>query len=79
VEYAFAVGRGPTIGLDELPPEFREKKREAGVRASARSPTGASDRVRAALEDAGGDLDTAAAALGVSRTTFWRMRKRAGL
>ncbi len=26
VEYAFAVGRGPEIGLDELPPEFLESR-----------------------------------------------------
>lgn len=78
VEYAFAVGRGPTIGLDELPPEFREKKRDTGRRAPVPDPRGESDRLRAALEEAGGDLEAAAAALGVSRTTFWRMRKRAG-
>jgi transcriptional regulator of acetoin/glycerol metabolism len=35
--------------------------------------------VVAALEEAGGDIDRAAEILGVSRTTFWRMRKRAGV
>ncbi|MDP2314295.1 MAG: sigma 54-interacting transcriptional regulator [Pseudomonadota bacterium] len=86
VEYAFAVGRGPTIGLDELPPELREKRREPGAQGpgalaiGATTPVGAeADRIRGALEEAGGDLDRAAAMLGVSRTTFWRMRKRAGV
>ena len=37
------------------------------------------DRLLAALEEADGDLEKAAARLGVSRTTFWRMRKRAGV
>ncbi|MDP2309850.1 MAG: sigma 54-interacting transcriptional regulator [Pseudomonadota bacterium] len=83
VEYAFAVGRGPIIGLDELPPELREKRRDARA-PSLNAPVaallgGEAERIRAALEDAAGDLDEAAAALGVSRTTFWRMRKRAGV
>lgn len=85
VEYAFAVGRGPTIGLDELPPELREKRRDpgvlvAGVRGPEVSFVGTeADRIREALDASGGDLDKAAARLGVSRTTFWRMRKRAGV
>jgi transcriptional regulator of acetoin/glycerol metabolism len=36
-------------------------------------------RVQEALERAEGDIDRAAELLGVSRTTFWRMRKRSGL
>ncbi len=79
MEYAFAVGRGPTIGVDELPPEFREAKVSSEIRGET-SPKRASEaaRVRAALEEAGGDIDQAAALLQVSRTTFWRMRKRSG-
>jgi transcriptional regulator with PAS, ATPase and Fis domain len=82
MEYAFAVGRGPTIGLDELPPEFRERRRGPGARIHAPAhgaAPGEADRVRVALEEAGGDVEQAAANLGVSRTTFWRMRKRTGL
>jgi len=78
VEYAFAVGRGPTIEVDELPPEFRE--RAAPPRPAAHEPGETEmERVRAAIAGAGGDMEAAAAALGVSRTTFWRMRKRTGL
>ncbi len=78
VEYAFAVGRGPTIEVDELPPEFRE--RAAPPRPPAHDPGETEmERVRAAIAGAGGDMEAAAAALGVSRTTFWRMRKRTGL
>jgi two-component system, NtrC family, response regulator AtoC len=86
VEYAFAVGRGPIINIDELPPEFREAataEHPPTVRpATSRSPTasqGEADRVHEALEACDGDIHAAAERLGVSRTTFWRMRKRAGL
>ena len=75
VEYAFAVGRGPFIELSELPPELRERRREPPQRGPGR---GEAARIEEALERAGGDLDRAAASLGVSRTTFWRMRRRAG-
>ncbi len=78
VEYAFAVGRSPIISVDELPPEFREAHTEAAPRAIATRSADA-DRVREAIEEAEGDIDKAAAMLGVSRTTFWRMRKKAGL
>jgi transcriptional regulator with PAS, ATPase and Fis domain len=92
VEYAFAVGRGPTIGQEELPPELREPQRghrapDLAVREPPRPARreldtvgagGEADRVRAAIAEADGDLERAAALLGVSRTTFWRMRKRSG-
>jgi transcriptional regulator with PAS, ATPase and Fis domain len=78
VEYAYAVGRGPIITLDELPPEFREPG-GARVRRSVAPGDLEPSRIAAALEEADGDIDGAARALGVSRTTFWRMRKKAGL
>ncbi|MEY3213647.1 MAG: hypothetical protein RIT28_4128 [Pseudomonadota bacterium] len=80
VEYAFAVGRGPVIGLHELPPEFREARPPPmGRRSAPADEDDERERVRIALERNHGDLDRAAAALGVSRTTFWRLRKRLGL
>jgi two-component system, NtrC family, response regulator AtoC len=79
LEYAFAVGRGPTIGLDELPPEFRERRGDLRVRAPPTAAIGGeAERVREAMDESGGDVEKAAAILGVSRTTFWRMRKRIG-
>lgn len=77
VDYAFAVGRGPIIELDDLPPELREKRTPSPAREEI--PGDEAERVRNALAEAEGDLDLAADRLGVSRTTFWRMRKRAGL
>jgi two-component system response regulator AtoC len=79
VEYAFAVSRSPVITLDELPVEFREKKPAPAARAPQPETGRDAARVVAALEEAGGDIDRAAEILGVSRTTFWRMRKRAGV
>ena len=80
LEYAFAVGRGPTIGLDELPPEFRERRPDLRVHGPpTTSLRGEAERVREAMDASGGDVEKAAAIVGVSRTTFWRMRKRTGV
>jgi len=80
VAYAFAVGRGPELVIDELPPEFREaplgKRIPVGL-APPTAPSPDADALRDALSD--GDLTAAAERLGVSRTTLWRMRKRHGL
>ena len=72
VEYAFAVGRGTVLTVDDLPPELRDEARPAVTGSDAQ-------RVQAALDATGGDLSAAAAHLGVSRATFWRMRKRLGI
>ncbi len=84
VEYVFAVGRGPVVGLHELPPELRERDEPTAPHHAPTAPHHAPtahehDRVAAAIKAADGDLEAAAATLGVSRTTFWRMRRRAGL
>jgi transcriptional regulator of acetoin/glycerol metabolism len=77
VEYAFAVGRGTTLRLSELPPEFREPRlvdqqiRQI-VQLSAEEETAA---IRQALEQSKGMVTTAARLLGMSRATFWRKRK----
>jgi two-component system response regulator AtoC len=81
VEYAYAVGRSPVLGLEDLPPEMQEPAPVRSERAAA-LPTvefGERARVLSALEEADGDIHLAAERLGVSRTTFWRMRRRAGL
>jgi PAS domain S-box-containing protein len=83
VEYAFAVGRGPTLRLSELPPEFRETPPIAeqllqfmpfrqGSPLSAEEETAA---IRQALEQSNGRVTSAAHSLGMSRATFWRKRK----
>jgi transcriptional regulator with PAS, ATPase and Fis domain len=90
VEYAFAVGRGPELRIDELPPEFREARAErvgvAAVRPSdpvrgSRPPPGIAEAeaIRAALERHGGHIGRAADELGMSRPTFWRKRRLHGI
>jgi two-component system response regulator AtoC len=84
VQYAFAVARGPEIGLDDLPPEFRDRP-PAAVPAVASSPETASaphdegEAIREALQRTGGNVGEAAALLGMSRPTFWRHRKKLGI
>ncbi len=88
VEYAFAVGRGPEIRRDELPPELREgRSTPAGGTAAPPPPAAHSlsgqqlpadeaQAIRRALELTGGHVGRAAELLGMSRPTFWRKRRK---
>ncbi|MDD5035213.1 MAG: sigma 54-interacting transcriptional regulator [Methylococcaceae bacterium] len=78
VEYAFAVGRGEALRLEDLPPEFREASQPEPIRPDA-PPREESERIREALAVAGGRIDEAARLLGMSRATFWRKRKQYGI
>jgi transcriptional regulator with PAS, ATPase and Fis domain len=80
MEYAFAVGRGPEILVEELPPEFREA--DAGQGEPSPAPAwerGEAERIRWALDRTGGRVGEAADLLEMSRPTFWRKRKKHGL
>ena len=82
VEYAFAVGRGTTLRLSELPSEFREPMPVIDKRIKQSSPMSTAQKmaaIRQALEQSNGMVTPAAEILGVSRATFWRMRKLYGL
>ena len=76
IEYAFAVGRGEELLLEELPPEFDRDGTTQETSADARSER---ERIREALQLEGGKVGAAAARLGVSRATFWRKRRKYGL
>jgi len=84
VEYAFAVGSASSLQLQDLPPEFRESERAAAtaarpLRAAAPSAIrGAEDAttLTALLQASGGHMGEAARRLGMSRTSFWRLRRR---
>jgi transcriptional regulator with PAS, ATPase and Fis domain len=82
VEYAFAVGRGTTLRLAELPPEFRERRtnnlpiKQQPVALSAEQQAAA---IRQALAQSNGMVTQAAQLLGMSRATFWRKRKLYGV
>jgi transcriptional regulator with PAS, ATPase and Fis domain len=80
VEYAFAVGRGPTLRLSELPPEFREPRHTELAKPVYRltPKLNADDEksaIKQALEQCLGRAGEAANLLGMSRATFWRKRK----
>jgi transcriptional regulator with PAS, ATPase and Fis domain len=82
VEYPFAVGRGTTLRLSELPPEFREPLPVIDKRIKQSAPLSKEQKmaaIRQALEQSNGMVTPAAEILGVSRATFWRMRKQYGI
>jgi transcriptional regulator with PAS, ATPase and Fis domain len=79
VEYTFAVGRGATLRLSELPPEFREPRVVNTLKVShshnqALTPEDEMAAIRKALEQSHGQIGMAASSLGMSRATFWRKR-----
>jgi len=81
LEYAFVVGRGPSLKLSELPPEFREQNRKPKKEDHLPSIPGDKepDAIRQALEQCDGKMGLAAEMLGLSRATFWRKRKKYGI
>lgn len=84
VEYAFAVGRGSTLRLSELPPEFREPRvtempRQSYKQSSSLDPEDEIAAIRQALGQSQGKAGIAASLLGMSRATFWRKRKLHGI
>jgi transcriptional regulator with PAS, ATPase and Fis domain len=80
IEYAMAVGRGPVLGLRDLPPEFREPGALKRARTTqSDGPVDEESMIREALERSNGHIGTAADLLGMSRPTFWRKRKKYGI
>ncbi|MBT8492346.1 MAG: sigma 54-interacting transcriptional regulator [Deltaproteobacteria bacterium] len=69
VEFAFAIGEGPTFTPDELTPELRGEPPTDHVRRSGSSER---HRIEQALSKAGGRKGKAAELLGMSRSTLWR-------
>lgn len=78
VEYAFAVGRSHEMTVQDLPPEFREARLPPGPKPPAAQPD-MPTALEEALRASGGRIGDAAERLGMSRATFWRMRKKWGV
>ncbi len=79
VEYAFAVGRGNEITLEDLPPEFREMAETSSTskpQVQGSRKANEEELIREALIASGGHLEDAARYAGMSRATFWRKRKK---
>jgi PAS domain S-box-containing protein len=75
VDYVYAVGRGPEIRLEELSRDLRASP-EPAASSRTRADELEEHDIREALRRAGGHIGRAAKALGVSRPTLWRKRKK---
>lgn len=80
VEYAYAVGRGSELSINDFPPEFREPQgaqivnvQIGGRRSKTQSEA---ELIREALENCPDNMEQAAQYAGMSRATFWRKRKK---
>lgn len=69
VEYAFAIGEGPCLGIEDLTPELRG---EAPPHATSGIDVAERDRILDALARTDGRKADAANLLGISRATLWR-------
>lgn len=82
VEYAYAVGAQQRLELSDLPPEFHGRPTDGpapGRPAPTDVDSSEAQAIRAALAATGGHVGQAAEALGISRPTLWRRRKRYGI
>lgn len=80
LEYAFAVGEGPVLGLEDLTPELRGEEPPPDRRARDKTlPEMERERILDALRAHGGRKGKAAEELGMSRSTLWRKLREHGL
>lgn len=82
IEYAFAVGEGDTLSIDELTPELRgEEPPGASTEDEVKLEVSQAERNRIikALNKAEGHKGEAAESLEMSRSTLWRKMKTLGI
>ncbi len=88
IERAFALGHGPAIGPEDLPPEIRPRSTSAAsppisaegpLPASCTLEEGERAVILRALEEAGGNKVKAAQLLGIKRKRLYRLLHKHGL
>lgn len=84
LEYAYAIGDGPSLQTQDLPPEFLVEERVPEVlvapwNTSNPSLSSEARRILEVLERTGGNRERAAKILGLSRVTLWRRMRQFGL
>ena len=81
IEYAFAVGLGDAIHLEDLPPELRGQAPPMGPYDEPEPSLEGQerDRILGALRETRGKKGAAAEKLGMSRTTLWRKMREYGI
>jgi len=80
VEYAFVVGEGPVLDLQEMPPEIRgERPSDADRSAGGKTREEERRRLLRSLSKHQWKREHAARALGMSRSTLWRKMREHGL
>lgn len=72
IAYAFAVGEGPVLTLDEVPPEIRGEPPPAYRPAIEEEVDAERQEILDALKRTDGHRGEAAEILGISRSTLWR-------
>jgi transcriptional regulator with PAS, ATPase and Fis domain len=78
MEYTYVIGEGPVVREADLPPEFSEPRRAPPAMPASPDASLDPQKVRAALEQAGGNRSEAARLLGISRVTLWRRLRDLG-
>ncbi len=80
IEYAFVIGDGSVLTIDELTPELRgEPPPSRRLEENAEREDDERRRIIAALRTTDGHRGQAAERLGISRTTLWRRIKQLGI
>lgn len=76
ITHAYAAGTGPELRVSDLPPGLVPGM---SVSAAPSGPRDKGERLQWALVQSRGHVGRAAALLGISRSTFWRMRRQLGV
>jgi len=81
IEYAFAIGDGPVISLEEFTPELRGEEPDIGTTRETEMSISQMEKSRIvnALQKAKGKKAQAAEILDISRSTLWRKMREHGL